>query len=295
MLPVIFSVGPVTIYSFGLFLFLGFISALFIIWKRSREEHYDEEKIYDAVLFTALTALIGARAIYIIFHSEFFATNILSWINLIGQPGLSLMGALIGGGIGLAIKTKTQKWDFFALADIFVLGVNLMLFFGWIGAFLNGSGVGKPTNSFLGVTFTGLYDKRHPVQLYATILYLFLFLFLWWSEGKYRTFEWYKASKSSTQSGFLTFSFFIFSGIIGLFISSLMPINLLLLGVKPESWLWATLTLIGLMGLYWRSGRALGADWLSLRQVVNSKDKNIDLRKQKRKVPLELGKDILEK
>ena len=45
MFPILFSIGPVTIYTFGFLLGTGFFLASFLIWRRLRELGQQEEKI----------------------------------------------------------------------------------------------------------------------------------------------------------------------------------------------------------------------------------------------------------
>ena len=264
MLPVLLSIGPITIYSYGVFLFFGFLFGLFVIWKRSREEHFEEDQIFDSILATGLYALLGARIVYIFFHFNLFGLNPLSWLNLIGKPGFSVFGALIGGFLAAFLQTKKRKWNFFEFADILILGATLTYVFGWLGAFLNGSSVGIVTESFVGGAFQGVYDQRHPVQLYGVILYLVLFIYLWWVEGKYRTFEWYSGGKAGAKEGFIFFNFFLFSGFIGIILTVFTQATISLLGLSIDIWLYTTMLFVGLVGLYRRSGRELRKDLQNL-------------------------------
>lgn len=292
MLPVLFSFGPITIYSFGLFLFLGFIAGLFVIWKRSREENFEEDKIFDAVIYTALLAIIGSRLVYVLFNLGAFGFNLISWINLIGKPGFSLIGAFLGALAGLIVQANKKKWDFYEFSDIVVLGANLMFVFGWFGAFLNGTGYGIETESFLGVSFNGLYDKRHPVQLYSLLLYLASFIYLWWAESKYRTFDWYSRGKGGAKPGFILYSFIILSGIFGLVTNVLSPQSAHFAGLGVGIWLWSLIFLAGLIGLYLRSGRNLQKDFQGVKRQSRGVKKREQLR-QRRMRQRNIGKDIL--
>ena len=49
MYPILFSLGPVHIYSFGVFLALAFVAGSFYIWRESRNE-FREEVILDALV-----------------------------------------------------------------------------------------------------------------------------------------------------------------------------------------------------------------------------------------------------
>src|SRR3989344_3155359 len=68
MLPVLFSLGPLAISSFGLFLALSFLYSTFLVWRLSRAWDLDEEKVLDFCLLIFLGGLIGARILYALFN-----------------------------------------------------------------------------------------------------------------------------------------------------------------------------------------------------------------------------------
>ncbi len=295
MLPVIFRFGPVVLYSFGLMLFLGFLSSLFIVWKKTREEYYEEEEVFDVLVSSGLWALLGARALYILINFSSFGWDGVAWFNIFGKPGFALFGAMIAGGLGIFFQTKKRKWDFFEFTDLLVIGLSLLMTFGWLGAFLNGSGFGLPTESIVGVRFVGMFDKRHPVQLYSLILYLLLFLYLLWVEGKYRTFEWYRAGKSGVRSGFLVFNYMLFSGLIGIVSSVFSPATFHVLDVSLDAWLWLILVIWGIVGLYMRSGRNFSKDMESIVGKKSKKKVRLEKREmgRRRERITNIGDDIL--
>ena len=49
MLPVLFSIGKISVSSFGIFLALGILLGIFLVWRLSRAWDLDEEKILDFV------------------------------------------------------------------------------------------------------------------------------------------------------------------------------------------------------------------------------------------------------
>lgn len=255
MMPVIFSVGPITLYSFGVCLFVGFFLALFVIWKKGREENFEEVKMFDVVLLASFWALIAARVGYIILNFDLVGNNPVGWFNLIGRPGYSYHAAFLGGLASLIRECKKRKWDFFEFADIVSIGVSVFTIFVWLGAFLNGYGYGKVTESFLGLNFPGLEGKRFPVQLYGMASYLGIFSYLWWVEGRYRTFEWYKAYKSSARSGFILFNFFILAGLTGTLLSFLSQDGLKFWFIRMDILFWFALTLVGVTGIWIRSSK----------------------------------------
>ncbi|TSC54161.1 MAG: phosphatidylglycerol:prolipoprotein diacylglycerol transferase [Microgenomates group bacterium LiPW_16] len=166
MYPILFSIGPVKIYSFGVFLVLAAIAGSFEVWREGRSLKFDEEKLLDLILIEAIAGLAGARIYYLILHFEDFGFNPFSWFLIFHFPGLSFLGAIIGGLIGAFIFAKKTGWSFCQIGDFLVLGVSLGEAIGRIGAFLSGSAYGALTSLPWGVPMIGLIGRRHPSQIY---------------------------------------------------------------------------------------------------------------------------------
>jgi phosphatidylglycerol---prolipoprotein diacylglyceryl transferase len=254
VLPVLFSFGPLTIYTFGILLFIAFFIGLFVIWKRGRELHLDEEDLFTTVFTVLLIALIGGRVGYILTRLDSFGSNPFEWLNLFGKPGLLYLAALISGLGAVYWQAKKRKWDFYNLADVLAVGVTLASAIVALGAFLNGSGYGSPTETFLGIRFPGLEERRHPVQLYEMVLYTGLFALLWWLEGVYRTISWYKGNRSEALSGFIMSVYLIGHGLFGLITGFLRSPGLNLYGIRVDLVVYLLLMLWGGIILNNRSG-----------------------------------------
>lgn len=177
MKPILFTIGPFNVYTFGFLLSVAFLLSTFVIWKYAKDELKEEEYL-DAFLATSFIALISARAVYIVMHFAQFGSNVLKYILVRETPGLSLLGGLCGGFIFLFWFAKKNKYDFLHLADLFSLAACLMLVFAKIGQQVSGSGFGKETAFFLGVRIVGLPGRHHPTELYEAIYFLILFVIL---------------------------------------------------------------------------------------------------------------------
>lgn len=259
MHPVLFSFGPVTIYTFGLLALLGFLAASFVVWKRGKEAHFVEEEVLDATVLVTLAGIVGARVAYILFNQERFGFSPLAWLALIRYPGLSFYGGLVGGMLALWLIARRKRWEFLTISDIAVTGLSLAQAIGWIGAFFSGFGMGREVRS-LGMIFPGEEVRRFPLQFVWAIGFLVLFIFLWRMEERYRTLDWYRGKRAAAQTGFLTFSYFTGLGLIGLFVA--------LFAEARVYWSWLQIGLgaalgwlvLGISGFYWRSGRSLRED-----------------------------------
>ncbi|OGY18300.1 MAG: hypothetical protein A2900_04585 [Candidatus Chisholmbacteria bacterium RIFCSPLOWO2_01_FULL_50_28] len=257
MYPVLFSLGKISMFTFGIFASLGFFFASFVIWKRARETHFSEEEIFDAILLVALSGVFGARLLYVLLHFPRFGFQLLNWFSIFRVPGMTFFGGLALGVVSLFFLARRKHWDFFEISDIFVTGIALGQAIGWLGAFFAGTGVGR--ESKIGLVFPGYETARLPTQLIWVVGALGLFIFLWRVEQRYRIFEWYRAGKVSAASGFLTFSYLVGLGVLATLVSLFTGARVYLT-VPIELFTGVVTTSIGIGGLYIRSGRDLRED-----------------------------------
>jgi phosphatidylglycerol---prolipoprotein diacylglyceryl transferase len=184
MIPVLFSVGPVPVSSFGLFLVLGFLAALFIIWRMAKAYDLDEGKIFDFAIITFVGGLICARALFVILNWQAFIN--ISHIFLINlYPGFTFWGGLLGGVVILKFLTIRAKLNFWQIADIASVGLIIGLVFTSFGCFLSGCSYGIISNSPLAVSVVGLTGKRFPITIFESLIFLFFFFWLWKSAIKF--------------------------------------------------------------------------------------------------------------
>ena len=179
MLPVLFSIGPVTVSSFGVFLALAALAGIFIVWRLCRAWDLDEEKILDLTLLTFVGGLIGSRLYFALEHLSYFAASPLDLILVNKAPGFTFWGGFLGGWLTLFFAAKRFKIDFWQLADVALVGFLGSLVLTDIGCFLGGCNVGTTTNFPLAVNMTGFIGKRWPVQLFEAILLSLVFLKIW--------------------------------------------------------------------------------------------------------------------
>lgn len=177
MLPILFTIGPFNVYSFGFFLSLAFIISTFLVWKYASDDLKEEEYL-DAYLYTNIVILVIARISFIITNFENFGGNILKYIVVRETPGLSLISGLAGGIVFLYFYARNKKYDFWHLGDIFAIALSFSLFLSKIGEQLGGAGFGKATDLFWGVRIAGITGKHHPTEFYEALLFLILALIL---------------------------------------------------------------------------------------------------------------------
>lgn len=179
MLPVLFSIGSINISSYGVFLALGFLFGVFLIWRLARAWDLDEEKTLDLTLLTFIGGLTGARIYFILEHFSIFTVSPLNIILINKTPGFNFWGGILGGWLILFLFARRFRMDFWQLADITIVGLLGGLIVSNLGCFLGGCNIGIPTRAFFGVMMAGNLGKRWPVQLIEAILLTFSLIKLW--------------------------------------------------------------------------------------------------------------------
>ncbi len=61
MIPILLRIGPITIYSYGLMVALGFIAGDLVLASEFKRKGYDPEPVSMMVLWLAVTAMVGSR------------------------------------------------------------------------------------------------------------------------------------------------------------------------------------------------------------------------------------------
>lgn len=179
MFPVLFSIGNLSISSFGVFLALGFLLGIFLVWRLSRAWDIDEEKALDLTLLTFIGGLIGARLYFVIEHWQFFAASPLKLILITKYPGFSFWGGFLGGWLTLYYFARRLKMDFWQVADIASVGFLAGLVLSDLGCFLGGCNVGVPSSAFFAVNMVGNVDKRLPIQAIEAALFALSSIKIW--------------------------------------------------------------------------------------------------------------------
>lgn len=179
MFPVLFTVGNIPVSSFGVFLALGFLFGVFLIWRLSRAWDLDEEKVLDLTLLTFLGGLFGARIYFVLENLGFFSQNLLGIFLFNKYPGFSFWGAFLGGWLTLYFVTRKRNLDFWQIGDIASVGFLGSLVFSSLGCFLGGCSVGIKSNLPFAVNMVGSVGARFPVQLLEAILLIIILSRLW--------------------------------------------------------------------------------------------------------------------
>src|SRR3989339_688866 len=182
MYPELFKIGSLTIYSYGLFVAIGFLAATYIAGRRAKAAGILPEKIMDINIYTFLAGIIGARILYVLTESKYYMKS-PGEILKIWEGGLVFYGALIGGVLFYFWYVKRQKLDALLVGDIIIPAVALGQAIGRLGCFMRGCCYGRESNIF-GIVFKDIREPRIPTQLIESAAVLAVFFFLTYRKKK---------------------------------------------------------------------------------------------------------------
>ena len=163
-IPNKFYIGSFPIYFYGVIIALGIVVALSICTLLLPKHKISRENILDLALWAIPFGIIGARLFYVLFsgHSFTFAEA----FNL-RTGGMSILGAITLGAVGVFIACKIKKISFIKVADCAVPGIILAQAIGRWGNFFNQEAYGMLiTNpSFQFFPFGVLVEKSNWTAL----------------------------------------------------------------------------------------------------------------------------------
>jgi len=184
----LFSVGPLTVYWYGLFIVLGILGALIISLKLANKNGIKKDLIFDLSFWLIIWGIIGARIYDVFLELPYYLEN--PWqIFKIWQGGLAIHGAIIAGILVLIFFAKKNRLNFWKLSAIIVPGMALGQAIGRFGNYFNQELFGLPTTLAWGIPID-LFHRPieyitqayfHPTFLYESVgslLICFILIFL---------------------------------------------------------------------------------------------------------------------
>lgn len=126
MWPTLVSIGPLSIHSFGVVLFLGLFFGGFKLWQKAREEGWDETAVMDGWLLSGVGALLAGRFGYILLHLNDFGGSWYKMIFFTKFPGLSGEVAWLGGVLVLLLWGFVRKFNWWRWLEAMVPALILV-------------------------------------------------------------------------------------------------------------------------------------------------------------------------
>jgi len=185
MYPILIEFGFFKIFTYGLLVATGFLVAILLASSRAEKEGLDSQKVLDLCFYVMVSALLGARLLYVIVEYRYFMDSPLE-IFKFWKGGLVFYGGLILGVLISLWYLKRNQMPMWKTADLLAPSIALGQSIGRWGCFFAGCCYGKKTDVAWGITFTDprslapLEISLHPTQVYLSLNAVFIFIFLMW-------------------------------------------------------------------------------------------------------------------
>lgn len=182
MHPILFAIGPITIYTYGVALALAFVISLAVARHEARTRLNGVAPLSDAALldwgcWVMVGGVLGGRLLYVLLNWEVYRANPLE-VFALWHGGLVWYGGLAGGLLAQARFVSRRKLNFLRVTDQVIPAVALGHAIGRLGCFANGCCYGRPTTSWWGVAFPGHPTAVVPTQLIESVGLVALFVIL---------------------------------------------------------------------------------------------------------------------
>ena len=260
MYPRLFTIGPFTVYSYGLMLGIGFITASMLLTKELKRKGLDQNLGGTITLLAVIFGIAGSKLLYLIENWAFFMH---APFDMAFSPGgLTWYGGLLVVTLVIFIYTRRKKVPFLKICDATAPGLMLAYGIGRIGCHLAGDGdYGIPTNlpwacvyskgtfppSLAFRDFPEIVQKYgvngvvpdtipvHPAPLYEFLLAALLFGILW------------KIRKKINTDGILFSYYLIFTGTARFFVEFIRVNPRLLFGLSEAQLISIGLIIVGVL------------------------------------------------
>jgi phosphatidylglycerol:prolipoprotein diacylglycerol transferase len=173
--PELFSVGPVTIYSYGVLLAASYLLGLWLAMRRAKQWGLDANRILDLGIYIIIAALVGAKLLLLVVDFDQFSRSPADLLSLARSGGVFYGGLILAVLVGFWYVAK-HRLPFWTTCDVFAPGIALGHVTGRLGCLAAGCCYGRPTEVPWAITFTNplaaanvgtpLGIPLHPTQVY---------------------------------------------------------------------------------------------------------------------------------
>lgn len=228
MYPVLFSLGGITIYTYGVVVALALVAAGYVIHRLLRHRGLPGAFANELLIAAAVGGFMGARAYWLVQHWDVARTDLVH--HALAGAGFTWYGGLIGGFLAVAVWSRLRHIPLGLTANVMAPAIALGYAVGRIACQFAGDGTyGKPSDLPWAMAYPhGMVPtavRVQPTPVYETLVMLAVFWVL------------YRLARKS-QPGWLVFAWFlVLSGSERLAIEFLRLNPTWVLGLTAPQWI----------------------------------------------------------
>ena len=163
-IPNKFYIGSFPVYFYGIIIAIAMLVALFVCYALLPKHGIKRENILDIALWAIPFGIVGARLFYVLFSGYSFT---FAEVFNLRTGGMSILGAVCLGAVGVFIACKIKKISFIKVADCALPVIILAQAIGRWGNFFNQEAYGMLVSnpSFQFFPFGVLIEKSNWTAL----------------------------------------------------------------------------------------------------------------------------------
>ncbi len=169
MIPILFEIGPIKIYSYGLMLGIGFLLGSYILSLEFKRKGIDPNMASNITIIALIFGIAGAKMLYLIENWSLFVKAPIDMTFSAG--GLTWYGGFILGMTAIYVYVRSKKIPVLKVID--GLAVALILAYGVarLGCHFSGDGdYGFPTDLPWGTNYEhGTYPPSRAFAIFPEI------------------------------------------------------------------------------------------------------------------------------
>ena len=249
-----FSVGPITLHTFGLMVALGILLGTWLGARYCEQFGISRDEVISLATRFVIAGIIGARLAWVV--TNWGAIHSPLDVIAVWEGGLQFSGGFVAAVlVGLPSIRRWPTLKRWRIADGSALGLTVGLAVGRIGCLSVGEHLGGPTTFWLGMRYEGGPTREGPVAvgevihntaLYESLHLIVLLLLLAWLLRRPGAFP------PGTAIGV----FALWYGVARFGTDFLRAYDPTYAGLTTAQWMCAALTIVGLLILGRGRGRA---------------------------------------
>ena len=154
MIPKLFQIGPIPVYSYGLMLGIAFIVASYLFSIECKRRKIPEYVSVNITFLALIGGVVGAKLLYVIEEWTYITSlpkdKLFTTDGIFSPMGLTYYGGLILAILLILLYTRIKKIKFIKTADAAAPAIAIGYGIARIGCHLSGDGdYGLPVSEFM--------------------------------------------------------------------------------------------------------------------------------------------------
>ena len=124
MYPELFSIGPITLYSYGVLLAASYLLGLWLAMRRAKQWGLDPKRVLDLGIYIIIAALIGAKLLLLVVDFDQFSASPQDLLSLARSGGVFYGGLILAVVVAFWYIAR-HRLPFWTTCDVFAPGIAL--------------------------------------------------------------------------------------------------------------------------------------------------------------------------